>query len=81
LHAILDNNDVTSPSLRTVDSANAVSPAPVADAAAKPNHEEGSDADAVVIQRSAAPEISTRLPGVSSSDEPRFRRHMYRTDI
>jgi len=81
LHPILDNNDVTSPSLRTVDSASAVSPAPVADTTAKPDHEESSDADAVVIQSTATPEVSTRLPGVSSGDEPRFRRHMYRTDI
>lgn len=81
LHAFLANNDMTSPSLRTVDSASAVSPAPASDTTAKPDHEESSDADAVVIQSTATPEVSTHLPGVPSSDEPRFRRHMYRTDI
>ena len=81
LHAILDNNGVTSPSLHTVDSANAAAAAPVVDTAAKPDLEKSSDADTAVIQRSVTPAISTRLPGVSSSDEPRFRRHMYRTDI
>ena len=27
------------------------------------------------------PEYTTRLPGVSAHDMPRFRRHMFRTDI
>lgn len=27
------------------------------------------------------PEFTTRLPGVSASDMPRYRRHMFRTDI
>jgi hypothetical protein len=33
------------------------------------------------VRDSAAPEFTTRLPGVSANDMPRFRRHMYRTDI
>lgn len=28
-----------------------------------------------------APEFTTRLPGISASDMPRYRRHMFRTDI
>lgn len=31
--------------------------------------------------RDEAPPTATRLPGVSDSDLPRFRRQMYRTDI
>lgn len=27
------------------------------------------------------PEFTTRLPGISASDLPRYRRHMFRTDI
>lgn len=28
-----------------------------------------------------APEFTTRLPGISVNDMPRYRRHMFRTDI
>jgi hypothetical protein len=30
---------------------------------------------------SSVPEFTTRLPSVSANDMPRFRRHMFRTDI
>jgi len=84
LHAILDNTDVTSPVIRTIDSAETNSPAPVADTVTKTaveEHEGAGDADEAGIRNADMPDMSTRLPGVSSSDLPRFRRHMYRTDI
>ena len=40
--------------------------------------EETEDADAGVSDTSPT---ATRLPGVSESEQPRFRRQMYRTDI
>lgn len=84
LHAILDSADVTSPTIRTIESSEAVSPTPVADTTAKPTdeaREATGNADQAVVGHKAIPEISARLPGVSASDQPRFRRHMFRTDI
>jgi hypothetical protein len=40
----------------------------------------GENEDLTVLT-SDTPEMTTSLPGVSSSDSPRFRRQMYRTDI
>lgn len=57
---------------------------PVADTASK--RAEKSEKEPVVEvedvpANQASPEYTTRLPGVSASDMPRFRRHMFRTDI
>jgi hypothetical protein len=84
VHAILDNASVASSTVHTTDSSEAVSPTPVADTTTRPADESPDapvDADLTVIGHKAIPEISTRLPGVSASDLPRFRRHMFRTDI
>ena len=57
---------------------------PVADIESKPVREKTEKAatDAEDSTRQApAPEFTTRLPGVSANDMPRFRRHMFRTDI
>jgi hypothetical protein len=84
LHAILDNANVTLPTVRTIESSEAVSPTPVADTTAKPAdeaREATGDADQAAVGHEAIPEISARLPGVSANDLPRFRRHMFRTDI
>ena len=39
------------------------------------------EADDKAIRKSEMPDIATRLPGVSATDMPRFRRYMFRTDI
>ncbi len=67
LHEILGEDEITSPTIRTLDST-----------AEKKDDGEKED---LTILNSDVPEIATRLPGVSSSVSPRFRRHMYRTDI
>lgn len=67
LHAILSDDAIASPGIRTIDSS------------AKQKNE-GQRED-VTISKSETPDIATRLPGVSASDSPRFRRLMYRTDI
>lgn len=58
--------------------------APVADT--ETDDIDGTDKDTVVEAQEAStplpgPEFTTRLPGVSASDMPRYRRHMFRTDI
>jgi len=81
LHAILDNGDITSRTVLTVDSSDSVTPAPVADATAKTatnKHEKVADADEDGIRDI---EIATNLPGVSADEMPRLRRQMFRTDI
>ena len=67
LHEILGDAEIASPAIRTID------------APAKQKDEGGKED--VTISESETPEIATRLPGVSASDSPRFRRQMYRTDI
>jgi len=67
LHKILGDDEIASAAIRTID------------AAAKPADED--EKEDVTISKSETPEIATRLPGVSASDSPRFRRQMYRTDI
>ena len=39
------------------------------------------ESDSAALSDSSVPAFTTRLPGVSASDMPGFRRHMYRTDI
>jgi hypothetical protein len=84
LHAILDSTDMPSPLVRTVDSIDSVTPAPVANTGTESTIEENGDvseADDPSLSDSSVPEFTTRLPGVSANDMPRFRRHMFRTDI
>jgi len=58
--------------------------ATVAETVSKPAEEPAdkalADADETPAEQ-PAPEFTTRLPGVSANDMPRFRRHMFRTDI
>jgi len=61
------DDEIASAAIRTID------------APAKQKDEGGKED--VTISESETPEIATRLPGVSASDSPRFRRQMYRTDI
>jgi ABC-type phosphate transport system substrate-binding protein len=84
LHAILDSTDMQSPLIRTIDSSDSVTPAPVANTGTESTIEENGDvpeADDPSSSDSSVPEFTTRLPGVSANDMPRFRRHMFRTDI
>lgn len=84
LHAILDSTDMPSPLVRTVDSIDSVTPAAVANTGTESTIEENGDvseADDPSLSDSSVPEFTTRLPGVSANDMPRFRRHMFRTDI
>ena len=67
LHEILDGDDVSSATIRTIDSS------------AKQNDE--SKTDDVAVLNAEIPDIATALPGVSASELPRLRRQMYRTDI
>ena len=82
LHAILDGSDIQSPLVRTVDSSESV--VPVADTGTESTIEENGDvseAEDPSLRDSSLPEFTTRLPSVSVNDMPRFRRHMFRTDI
>lgn len=69
----------------TVDSEDGVAdeitddPAESAKAAAPRLSSSGNDDG--TTPRNEAPPTATRLPGVFDSDQPRFRRQMYRTDI
>lgn len=84
LHAILDDADIQSPLVRAVDSGGPVAPGPVADTGTKSTIDENADvseADDPLLHDPSLPEFTTRLPGVSANDMPRFRRHMFRTDI
>ena len=84
LREILDSDGITSSAIRTIDSTNSVSTAPlansrinasVADSEKVANSENSTDLSAPVA------EITTSLPGVPETDLPRFRRQMFRTDI
>lgn len=84
LHAILDTTDIQSPRVRTVDTSESVTPGPVADTGTESAIEENGDmseADDSALRESNSVEFATRLPSVSAKDMPRFRRHMFRTDI
>lgn len=67
LHDVLDEDEVTTPAIRTIDSSE--------------KQEKVSKTTETSIPNTEVPDVATRLPGVSSSDLPRFRRHMFRTDI
>jgi len=67
LQAILDKDDVTSPAIRTIDSTG--------------KQENVSKTDNASDRDTGISKIATQFPGVTSSDLPRFRRHMFRTDI
>jgi hypothetical protein len=67
LHEILSDDEIASPTIRTLEST--------------AEQDEAGENEDLTTLKSDAPEMTTRLPGVSSSDSPRFRRHMYRTDI
>jgi hypothetical protein len=84
LHAILDSTDIQSALVRTVDGSESVTAAPVADTGSESTIEENGDvseADDPSLRDPSSLEFTTRLPGVSAKDMPRFRRHMFRTDI
>jgi len=67
LREVLDEDLTTPATVRTVE-------------AATEQDEVEKSADAV-IRNTEIPDIATRLPGVSASELPRFRRQMFRTDI
>ena len=84
LQVILDDTNIQSPLVRTADSTESVTPAPVANTGTDSTIEENGDvpeADNPSLGDFSSPEFTTRLPGVSANDMPRFRRHMFRTDI
>ena len=67
LQEILGDDEISSPGIRTLDAAT--------------EQDTDSEKEDITILKSEIPKITTRLPGVSTSDSPRFRRQMYRTDI
>lgn len=67
LHEILRDDEKTSPAIRALESAT--------------RQADEDETEDLTILKSDAPRMTTRLPGVSTSNSPRFRRHMYRTDI
>ena len=80
LHAFIAEGD-KAPLVRTVDATETTASTHVADADDK-SAQDAEDADDAGQQTdSSTPAFTTRLPGVSASDMPGFRRHMYRTDI
>ena len=84
LHEILDGDKVTSPNIRTIDSSDVATPPPLSDTASEQSideHDSENDHKDAVSTSSELPAITARLPGISSSELPRFRRHMFRTDI
>ena len=84
LHSILEADRERAPMVRTVDGSESVSQAPRADTDTDQLDNEIDDVSPQVdssVSDTTGPEYSTRFPGVSASDMPRFRRHMFRTDI
>ena len=76
LHAILE--------IRTVDASETATPAPIASTGAQTGIEK--NAESAIVEKSSVrnaplPQFTTKLPGVAANDMPRFRRHMFRTDI
>ena len=61
------DDEIASAAIRTID--------------APAKQKDKGEKEDVTISKSETPDITTRLPGVSVSDSPRFRRQMYRTDI
>ena len=73
-------DDAEAPLVRTVDATESAVPAQASDT----DSDAASDTEEAVsapASDSSAPAFTTQLPGVSASDMPGFRRHMYRTDI
>jgi hypothetical protein len=59
-------------------------PAPIASIGAQTGIE--NIAESAIVEKSSVrnaplPQFTTKLPGVAANDMPRFRRHMFRTDI
>jgi hypothetical protein len=84
LHAILGSDDAKAPLMRPVEGNDSVSRAPLADSGVDLADDEADSSHDTVdstVSESPIPEYTSRLPGVSASDMPRFRRHMFRTDI
>jgi hypothetical protein len=84
LHSILEADRDRAPLVRTVDGAESVSQTPRADTDTDQPESEIDDVSPQVespVSDTTGPEYSTRFPGVSASDMPRFRQHMFRTDI
>lgn len=80
LRALIPGKDAAAPLIRTVDGAETAAPA----RATKSDADSASvrdQSDTTAATDASIPAYTTRLPGVSASDMPGFRRHMYRTDI
>ncbi len=79
LRAII-NDAAEAPLVRTVEATESTAPVK----AAESDSDSSSDTEEAVsapASDSSTPAYTTQLPGVSASDMPGFRRHMYRTDI
>lgn len=73
-------DDVEAPLVRTVEATESAAPVK----ASETHSEAAGGAEETVsapASDTSAPAFTTQLPGVSASDMPGFRRHMYRTDI
>lgn len=68
LHDILDE-DATAATLRTLD------------AIENDSTDDDEPSDEATVRNTVLQDVATRLPGVATSDRPRFRRQMFRTDI
>jgi hypothetical protein len=83
LHAIIESGDPQTALVRTVEGNDTVSGALRDDTGinAGDKSDQASKAVESPVSDSNVPELTTQLPGVSANDMPRFRRHMFRTDI
>jgi len=84
LHEVLSDEDVTMPTIRRTDTSDVVRLPAVAATKVESDykdHDVSSDLEDTALRNSKTAAIVTRLPGVSASDQPRFRRNMFRTDI
>ncbi len=84
LHAILASDNVRPSSIRIVEASETANPAPISDIGAKTGigeHEKRTVAEKASVRNSPLPQFTTKLPGIAANDMPRFRRHMFRTDI
>ena len=84
LHSILGSDNANTPLMRHVEGNESVSRPPLADSDADPTDGKADNSHEAVdspVGDSPVPKYTSQLPGVSASDMPRFRRHMFRTDI